>query len=165
MAKRAPYGRKFSDALTAKMVVDLEKGHYLETVAVAHGLGISTLYLWRKKGKAGEEPYAKWLEVITRAEAQGELNLGNTALDGDKVGVSNGKATAAMKWLERTRGKKFQPKIMVQVEHELGILIDVLAAVLPDEHYAACLDAIIDLVDVGIPGVLSEIAIAPETTH
>ena len=47
MAKRAPYGRKFSDALTAKMVVDLEKGHYLETVAVAHGLGISTLYLWR----------------------------------------------------------------------------------------------------------------------
>ncbi len=149
---------KLTPELMETVVADVEAGHYLETVATANGIHRDSLYEWLKRGerrKDGDEIYTAFSDAVRRAQARAEITLGGKALGGDERGESNGPAKCAMTWLERTRGKKFQPKIIQQVEVETSVFLDVAEAVLPTEMYMALMEAIEEVDDSGIPRVLS----------
>ncbi len=146
---------KCTPALTKLIVADLEEGLLLQPVCIAHGMSKSAVYLWQNKGAAGVEPYATWYAAVTQGSGKGEVVLGKRALRGDGKGESNGRASAAAKWLTSTHGKRYNPKITLQIERELDTLLEVLEVVLPSEMYAECLAALSDLDDDGRPLVLS----------
>jgi len=49
----------------------LEAGNYLETAAEACGISVKTVYQWLRKGAEGVEPYAAFVDAVTRARAKG----------------------------------------------------------------------------------------------
>ncbi len=153
--KKAKAPTKCTPELTADIVADLKEGMLLQPVCIAHGMSKAAVYLWQQKGAAGEEPYATWYAAITQASARGEVDLGKRALQGDQKGEANGRSASAAKWLTSTHGKRYNPKITVQIERELDVLLDVLAKVLPDELYAECLAALSDVDDDGQPLILA----------
>ncbi len=147
---------KCTPELTALIVADLEEGLLLEPVCLSHGMSTSAIYLWQQKGGKGLKPYAGWWAAITQARAVGEVTLGRRALGGDGKGEANGRAAQAARWLTSTHGKRYNPKITVQIERELDVLLEVLERVLPDELYAETLAAISELDSDGVPLILSE---------
>lgn len=152
---------KLTPGLMESMEEDLLNGHYPETVAKANGISSATYYSWLQKGRdavpgvEATERYAAFLEMVERSQAKAEIALTTTALAGDMPGESNGVAKAAQWMLERSRGKRFQPRVAVKVEEETSVLLDVAAAVLPPEMYAELLGAMSDTDDQGIPNILS----------
>lgn len=52
---------------------NLRRGNYITTACRASGISTGTYYNWKKRGKAGEEPYATFLKRTDEAEAEGEL--------------------------------------------------------------------------------------------
>ena len=152
--KKAKAPVQCTPELTALIVSDLEEGLLVLPVCIAHGMSKAAVYLWQQKGSAGKEPYATWYAAITQASGKGEVGLGRRALRGDQKGEANGRAAMAAKWLTATHGKRYNPKITVQIERELDVLLDVLAKVLPAEQYAECLAALSDVDDDGQPLIL-----------
>ena len=137
----------------------------LDVAAAAAGITDRTLHYWMAQGEkeyddweGDEEPepgtHASFFQSVRRARAQAQIKRIADAMKGDDRGESNGKAKCAQWALER-RSKQFQPQIAVKVEHEMAMMIDVLAAVLPPEQYADVLGAIEDVDDEGIPRVLT----------
>ncbi len=161
----------------AEIVELSRKGIPLQVAAQATGISGRCAELWMAKGEKEwdawedeEEPeagtHAAFFREVMRAGAQWEIDKFEDALFGDGAGVGNGKGKSAQWALERLKGKRYQPKIQVQVETEMAVVLDVLAAVLSTEMYAEVLGALGDLDDEGVPRVLS----APdeptvETTH
>jgi hypothetical protein len=47
----------------------------IETACEACGIGKTTYYTWRSRGETGEEPYAEFRNVTTRARANAKLQL------------------------------------------------------------------------------------------
>lgn len=160
---------KLTRTLIDEMVTDLKKGHYRNTVARAHGVHIATFCTWMDKGekaRPGDDIYVEFREAVEKAQAVAEIELGNTAMNGDGVGIGNGKAKCAQWMLQRTRGKKFGEKISVKVEEELSIWLEVAALVLEDDQYVALLSAMEAVDDEGFPTILST-PVEPESpaTH
>jgi hypothetical protein len=57
----------------AKPILNLVKaGNHPAIAAVSAGVPRSTYYRWEKQGRAGEEPYAKFIEAIAQAQAECE---------------------------------------------------------------------------------------------
>lgn len=111
-------------------------GNYVETAAEAAGIHLDTYYGWIERGKAGEPRYAGFSEAVARAKAQAEADMLRTAKSGDEKGASNGPAKCALSILERTRGKRFAPRVNVKVEEELTVFLDVAERVLAREDFA-----------------------------
>ena len=50
----------------------LASGCYAETACGLSGISQSAYYDWKRKGEEGEEPYAQFVEAVTRAEQKAE---------------------------------------------------------------------------------------------
>jgi len=55
-----------------------EKGHYHETICKALGIGRSTLSLWQRRAKAGEEPFVSFVAALEAGTAKAEITALNT---------------------------------------------------------------------------------------
>jgi hypothetical protein len=44
-------------------------------VWAAHGISPTTYFSWLERGRNGESPYLEFLNAVTRAERQGQVNL------------------------------------------------------------------------------------------
>lgn len=148
------------------MVVYGEKGISLQVSAQACGISAACAERWFRLGEkdwstwAGDEPpevgtHAAFFREVRRAQAMWEIGRLEDALRGDGVGVGNGKGKSAQWALTALGGKRYQPKVQIQVESEMSVVVDVLCAILPTEMYATVLAALGDLDDDGIPRVLS----------
>lgn len=138
----------------------------LVTACGAVGITPRTMQYWMAAGEKAasewtgdDEPErgtpASFFRDVTRAQALAEIEDIKRARRGDDRGESNGRARCAQWMLERTRSKRFSPQVNVKVEQEMAVFLDVLAAVLPTDQYAAVLGAIEDVDDDGIPRVLT----------
>ena len=59
-----------------QIVGTVARGNYVEVAARAAGIAPSTLYEWKSRGEEGgpgNEPYVGFLEALTRAEAEAEI--------------------------------------------------------------------------------------------
>lgn len=155
-----------TEAMHVAMVAYAKDGISLQVSAQACGITARCAELWFATGERdwnswGDETEpevpskAAFFREVRRAQAKWEIGAWKDALDGDGQGIGNGPGKSAQWALERTKGKRYQPKIQLQVESEMAVVIDVLSAVLPTEMYAEVLAAIGDLDDDGIPRVLS----------
>jgi len=59
--------KQFCDALA--------KCHTIKHSCVVAGIGEATFYLWLAKGMTGEQPYAKFVELVQSARARGRVAL------------------------------------------------------------------------------------------
>jgi hypothetical protein len=59
--------KQFCDALV--------RCHTIKHSCVVAGIGESTFYQWLAKGMTGEEPYAKFVELVGHARARGRVAL------------------------------------------------------------------------------------------
>lgn len=155
-----------TEAMHDSMVVYAGKGISLQVSARACGITARCAELWFADG---EREWDRWPEdsepevpskaaffrEVRRAQSLWEIGRLEDALRGDGVGVGNGKGKSAQWALTALGGKRYQPKIQVQVASEMAVVVDVLCAVLPTEMYATVLAALGDLDDDGIPRVLS----------
>jgi len=66
---------KLDDLLSKRIVMAIAKGLPRDTAAKLAGIAPSTLYLWLRKGDAGEEPFSEFSDALKRAEAEGEAEL------------------------------------------------------------------------------------------
>lgn len=149
------------------------KGIPLTVAAQATGISARCAELWMARGEKDwdawdqdVEPevgtHAAFFREVRRAAAIWEIERFGVALSGDMPGVGNGPGKSAQWALERLKGKRYQPKIQLQVESEMAVVLEVLAVILPTEQYAAVLGALGDLDDDGLPRVLSAPVDAPD---
>lgn len=66
---------KLDDLVSKRIVNAIAKGLPRDTAAKLAGIAPSTLYLWLRKGDAGEEPFSEFSDALKRAEAEGEAEL------------------------------------------------------------------------------------------
>jgi hypothetical protein len=59
--------KQFCDALA--------KCHFIKNACVVAGISESTFYQWLARGMTGEEPYAKFVELVQHARARGRVAL------------------------------------------------------------------------------------------
>lgn len=118
---------KFSQQLQQELCGYLTEGVPVSTACELVGITTETFYAWSRQGSQEDgTPLARFSDEVRRARSQGELELLRTAKGGDEKGESNGPAKCAQWMLERTRGKKYSPRINVKVEEELEVLLDVI---------------------------------------
>ena len=48
----------------------LRKGHYVKEACALAGISVASFYTWKKRGDAGEEPFAAFTEAVEEAEAE-----------------------------------------------------------------------------------------------
>lgn len=78
----------------------VRKGHYIETATRLARISDQTFYTWKERGKAGEEPYASFLDALKTAEADAQEDYLGTV----RAGASGSEAvnwTSAMTFMER----------------------------------------------------------------
>jgi hypothetical protein len=86
--------RQFCDALG--------KAHTIKNACVVAGISESAVYQWLAKGMSGEEPYAKFAELVQSARARGLVTLVES--------IITDKDWRAKAWyLERTWPEGFGP--------------------------------------------------------
>jgi hypothetical protein len=70
-------GRKIllTPALQVRICKLLSQGSAIKSACIVCGIGERTFYDWRDKGKAGEEPFARFFSAVTRAREQHKANL------------------------------------------------------------------------------------------
>lgn len=59
--------KQFCDALA--------KAHTIKNACIVAGISESAVYQWLAKGMSGEEPYAKFVELVQYARARGQVAL------------------------------------------------------------------------------------------
>lgn len=64
---------KLTPEVQAEIVRNLASGCYIETACAVAGIGKTSYYDWLKRGEAGEEPYAGFLNAVRKAEHKAEL--------------------------------------------------------------------------------------------
>lgn len=132
-----------TEAVKAVIVSSVREGAPVEPACEAAGISVSTYYNWMRWGKGGKEPYASFLQDVTRARAEAELELLSTAKAGDDKGESNGPARCAQWILERTRGNRYAARVNVKVEEELETLLDVVERICSSKD-CGCQQAILE---------------------
>ncbi|HZJ66960.1 MAG TPA: hypothetical protein VFD36_25810, partial [Kofleriaceae bacterium] len=85
----------------AKVVELARGGVYVDTACKACGIAEKTYYNWLERGKAGEEPYASFLQATAKAAAEAEVYAQTVVMSG------RGNWQARAWWLERTRPTKY----------------------------------------------------------
>ena len=53
----------------------LRRAHTIKNACVVAGISESAFYQWLAKGMSGEEPYAKFVELVGHARARGRVAL------------------------------------------------------------------------------------------
>jgi transposase len=56
-------------------VTRLRRAHTIKNACVVAGISESAFYQWLAKGMSGEEPYAKFVELVGHARARGRVAL------------------------------------------------------------------------------------------
>ncbi len=93
---------KLNDITERKILDATGKGLPRDTVAKLAGIEPSTLYLWLRKGRAGDPEYSEFSASVKRAEAQGEAELVAT------IRAASSDSWQAAAWLlERRRPERW----------------------------------------------------------
>ena len=109
---------KLTDEVRDKLVRAIEAGNYHEQAAQYAGISKETFYRWRRKGEAGEEPYASLLEELDAAEAKAEVLLTNAV---SKAAISDWRAADMQRkrrWPDRW-GDRIDVRVMDRAWEEL----------------------------------------------
>lgn len=130
---------KLTPEVTEAIVDSIKEGAYLETATEAAGIGLSTMYLWLDRGADGEEPYAAFLEAVTRARAEAEIDLLRAVRKGDAKGTGFGEAKAAAFLLERTRPNRYAQRVNVKVEEAVTKVLEGVRRICSPEDFARVL--------------------------
>jgi hypothetical protein len=64
-----------NEKLQRKICGLLSQGSAIKSACIICGIGERTFYDWRDKGRAGEEPFARFFSAVTRAREQHKANL------------------------------------------------------------------------------------------
>ena len=77
MKKRKQVGRKTrcTSEIQKQFCDALAKSHTIKNACVVAGISESAFYQWLAKGMSGEEPYAKFVELVQSARARGRVAL------------------------------------------------------------------------------------------
>lgn len=96
---------KLTPELQEKIIKYIKGGNYIVIACQAVGISEVTYYDWIKRGKAGEEPFLKFLKSIKKAKAEAEIKYVSIVQN-----VANRSWQAAAWWLERTNWKRWGRK-------------------------------------------------------
>ncbi len=124
-----PRGRPKGDGLTLTPEIvkaitdDMALAMPFEHAVGRAGVNLATAYLWKRRGEAGEEPYATFAQAVTRARCQAVRVLTVRALTG-------GKGSSQATWfLERRYPKDYGSRQRLEItgndgspiEHEIRL--------------------------------------------
>ena len=113
---------KFTDKVKEDIIRSLKAGSYVEPACVAAGIDYSTFRQWMNRGEgthqtlAKTQEYSDFYESVTRAIAEGEVNLVK------QIKVASAKDWRAAAWaLERRHSDRWAntQRIQVEVERQL----------------------------------------------
>lgn len=109
---------KLTPELQQEIVGYLASGCYIETACAVAGIGKTSYYDWLKRGEAGEEPYAGFLNAVREAEHRAELRA--IAII-HKAGEEDPKHLEW--WLERKFADRWarNDKVRQEVSGEVGV--------------------------------------------
>lgn len=93
MARPTKYDQPTADVILKAVAAGLPN----ETAAKLAGVTARTLYTWKKKGKAGEEPFVQFLHALMRSQADAVAK----AVEAIRSAAERGEWRAAAWWLER----------------------------------------------------------------
>ncbi len=97
---------KFSEEVVEKLLRAVQAGNFVEVAAVYAGISASTFYEWMRRGRAGEPPFAAFVEDVEQAQATAEV--------GKVVQLSEaGKRDwrAAVQWLRLARRERWADRL------------------------------------------------------
>lgn len=86
---------KLDDITAQKIVAAIKAGMSRAGAAASAGIGRSTLLEYLAKARAGEKPYADFLDRVTRAEAEAERDV----VDALMMACKKGSVPAMQFWL------------------------------------------------------------------
>jgi hypothetical protein len=130
---------KFTPELGAKICKWITAGVSIEAAAEAEGVARATVYNWRDRGHAGEQPFVDFVVDLEKAqgriEARLTLNITQRAKDDWRAGAW---------YLERRRAERFgeQGKLERKLEDEYERLIDAARRELDPDSYQKLLRAL-----------------------
>lgn len=123
--ERVPTKTRHNTKLTKELCDEIckyiEMGNYISRCCEAVGISPSTYHTWKKKGEKGIEPYASFLERVTKVEAKAEIV--HTGIIHDVAESGNWLASA---WLLERKypnrfGKREQMALNTDKEFKLEI--------------------------------------------
>ena len=159
----------------ARIVSYVKAGNYLETAIAAAGLERNIARRWLHDGARDPES-AEGLFAAAVEQARAEAEIRSVALiethgrdkvrekvETDAAGALTKKTTEtdrgdwrALAWrLERMNPAKFAARVRIEVENELGAVLDALDSELPPETYARILEIIDRRLGAGSPSIPS----------
>lgn len=110
---------KFTQTVRAAILGSIENGASETAAAEAAGVGRTTLQSWKKRGEEEPEgPYGAFLEGITRARAQAELDLVAVV----RGAAAEGDWKAALEMLARRNPEEWGRKDMTEHRVEKRLL-------------------------------------------
>ena len=131
-----------TEAVQETILREIREGNYVETACLVAGVTYQSYYNWMKWGREGKEPYAQFFESCARARAEEESSLVKVARAGDGKGESYGPSKAALTFLERTRPRKFSPRLNISLDKELDKIMGIAEKTLEPDQYAKLVEAI-----------------------
>lgn len=120
----------------------IRAGNYLETACDLVGLAPVTVYSWKKRGEAGEEPFKSFANTLKRASAQAEAQAVANVRTAGKLPQF---WAAEMTYLERRHPDRWArrqddssaPKVVVQIGVGVGeVKVNVLTPTFASEPQA-----------------------------
>ncbi len=93
MPRPTKYDQPTADVILKAVAAGLPN----ETAAKLAGIEVRTLYAWKRKGKAGEEPFVQFLHALMRQQAEAV----SKAVEAIRAAAERGEWRAAAWWLER----------------------------------------------------------------
>jgi hypothetical protein len=162
------------DAVKAeKIVAYVKAGNYLETAAAAAGVGRDQMRRWLHDGaRKPASPEGQFAAAVEQARAEAEVRsvalieshgrpATRTREKFDAKGQTVERTTETdrgdwrpLAWrLERMNPAKFAARVRLEVENELGAVLDALESELPRETYATILGIIDRRLGAGAPSI------------
>lgn len=126
---------KLTPQLQNRILKLIEAGCFADDAAFEVGISEATYHDWLRRGRLAEQPYADFLEAVTRARAKARNVRVKRMLRGDSEGRSFGAGRASLEYLSRTQPKRWSQRVSVKVEEELGDFLDKLERELDRETY------------------------------
>lgn len=125
------------------VAADVKRGCSFADAAMVNGITATTLFNWRRRGKAGEEPFAAFFEALETARAESKKEAIDWVRNGTLAsGAPDWKSQAW--WLERMFPSEFgaQAAVNIKVEKELASALDRLREKLAPDVYDLVLSAL-----------------------
>jgi len=96
---------KLTEDVKERFLKSIRVGNDKKVAAAVAGISESTLYSWLEKGRQpdAEPEFLEFLESVTQAEAQAEVN----AVGRIRQAADNGRWQASAWWLERKYGERW----------------------------------------------------------